>query len=423
MKEWIAMLNVTAVTLFGSVLSASFSGALDTRRNRCIFCFCMVLIPILQGGAYSIWDAELLWYVYPFIMHLPLLLALWLLTGKVLWPLIAILTAYFLCQLRRWIALLAVALFHGGDMMQDIVELIITLPLLLLLLRFLTPAVRQLSVQRSALRWQFGLMPAVYYIFDYGARIYTDLLYNGTPVVVEFMPFVCVMAYMVFLLYFSSGERKRIYLEQTQKSLDIQMAQSVREIRALRESESLARQYRHDLRHHLQYVSACIGNGQPERAQAYISDIFEEIDTQKVQQYCENEVANLIFSEFVGRAKKSGICMEVHGSIPASIAVADSDLCVILSNALENAIHACQPLAAEEKPCTIDVQFFERGDKFFLQVSNPCEGDVRFQDGIPVTDKPGHGIGVASICAIVRRYSGVYDFLVRDGQFILRLSL
>ncbi|MBQ2817869.1 MAG: GHKL domain-containing protein, partial [Clostridia bacterium] len=34
-----------------------------------------------------------------------------------------------------------------------------------------------------------------------------------------------------------------------------------------------------------------------------------------------------------------------------------------------------------------------------------------------------HGIGVQSICAIVQKYGGVQTFLVRDGQFILRLSI
>lgn len=70
----------------------------------------------------------------------------------------------------------------------------------------------------------------------------------------------------------------------------------------------------------------------------------------------------------------------------------------------------------------MDVQFYERAGKLFLQVTNPC-GPVRFENGLPVSDRPGHGVGVQSICAIVQRYGGVYAFLVQDGRFILRLSL
>ena len=102
MNFWLSLLNDIAVSLFGSVLSASFCDALATRRNRGLFWCCMALITILQGVVYSIWSADFLRYIYPLIMHLPLLLVLWLLTGKLLWPLISILSAYFFCELRRW---------------------------------------------------------------------------------------------------------------------------------------------------------------------------------------------------------------------------------------------------------------------------------------------------------------------------------
>ncbi|MGN0140892.1 MAG: sensor histidine kinase [Roseburia sp.] len=361
--------------------------------------------------------------IYPFVVHLPLLVVLFILTRRLLWPFFSILFAYLCCELRRWIALLAVAVLSGGQMMQDMIELVITLPLLLLLLRFASPVVRQLSGYPAKTQCQFGVIPALYYAFDYFTRVYTDLLLRGDPVVVEFMPFVCCVAYLMFLLYHSEKERMHSQLQQVQKSLDLQLSQAVREINALRESQALTRQYRHDMRHHLQYLSACIENGQEEQAQSYILGICKEIEAQKIQSYCENEAANLVLSSFAGRAEKDGIGMKVQGALPAFIMVSDSDLCVLLSNALENALHACKPLAVEGKTCIIDVQLYERKGKLFLQVTNPCGKPVHFENGIPVSDREGHGIGVQSICAIVQRYGGIYTFLVQDGQFILRLSL
>ena len=423
MSFWISFLNDFAVSIFGSVLSASFCDALATRRNRRIFVCCMILIPLLQVWVYILWDVAFLRQIYPLIFHFPLVLVLYLLTGRLLWPAISVLTAYLCCQLRRWIALLTVAVLGGGDVMHKTVELAVTLPLLFLLLRFAAPAVRQLSDKSVRTQLQFGVIPAIYYGFDYLTAVYTNLLFRGDPVVVEFMPFVCCAAYLAFLLYHSARERAQIRLREAQKSLDIQLTQAVREINALRESQLLASRYRHDIRHHLQYLSACIGNGQEEQAQAYIAGICEEIEAQKVQSYCENEAANLILSAFVGRAAKEGIDMKIRGTIPAFIMVSDSDLCVLLSNALENAIHACRSFAAEGTACVIDVQFYEKQGRIFLQVENPCREDICFENGIPVSDEPGHGIGVQSICAIVQRHGGVCSFQVQNGQFILRLSL
>lgn len=423
MSDWLSVFNAAAVSLFGSILAASFCGGLNTRRNRRIFWCCIVVILLLQGWIYSIWDAEFLRQIYPITIHLPLVLVLYVITRKLLWATFSVLTAYLCCQLRRWLALLTVAVASGGPMLQDVVELIVTVPLLLFLLRFVSPVVQRLADHHVKLQWRFGAIPALYYVFDYVTAVYTDLLSKGSPVVVEFMPFVCCGAYLVFLLYQSTEEKKRSQLQQAQKSLGIQLKQSVREISALRESQALARQYRHDLRHHLQYVSACIENGQEGQAQEYISGIFREIEAQKVQRYCENEAANLILSAFDARAKTEGVVMHVEGTLPAFIKVSDSDLCVLLSNALENALHACQNLTATGMDCTIDVQFYEREGKIFLQVTNPCKEPVRFEHGLPVSDRPDHGVGVQSICAIVQKYGGVCTFLTRDEQFIFRLSI
>lgn len=422
MIGWIALLNGVAVSLFGSILSASFCDGFKTRRGRWVFWCCFILILLLQGWSYSTWDVGVMRRIYPSVAHLPLILALYIVTRKLLWSTISVLTAYLCCQLRRWVALLIVALSSGGPVLQGIVELIVTVPLLLLLLRFVTPAVRRLIGQPPKFQCRFGAIPAIYYAFDYTTVVYTDLLTSGSPVAVEFMPFVCCVSYLVFLLYHSAEERKHSQLQQVQKSLDIQLKQSAREIGALRESQALARQYRHDLRHHLQYVSACIENGQVEQAQEYISGIDREIEAQKVQSYCENEAANLIFSSFDVRAKKDGIVMNVQGVLPAFMMKSDSDLCVLLSNALENAIHACQAVVDGTKR-VIDIQVYDRDGKLFLQMTNPFEGHIRFEQGIPVSDRPDHGIGVQSICAIVQKYGGVCTFLTKGDQFILRLSI
>lgn len=425
MRSLIPLLNGTAVSVFGALLSASFCDCLRSRRNRLIFWGGMALILLFQGVAYLLWSPSLHWRLYPLIFHLPLLILLHVLTKKLLWPLTAILSAYLFCQIRRWIALLSAVLLPGDGITQELAELIITLPLMLFLLHFASPAIRQVMNYPVKTQCQFGLIPAIYYGFDYLTRIYTDLLSSGQPVVLEFMPFICCVSYLSFLLHNSAEERKRQELQQIQINLDLELSQAVQEIEALRESQAMAVRYRHDLRHHLQYLSSCVANGQLERAQSYISSVCGEIESQQVHRWCENETANLILSSFAGRAEKDGVKFHVQGALPAAVAVSDGDLCVLLSNSLENALHACQPLARAGEECAISVQlrFAEQTGRFFLSVANPCKTPVRFQRGIPVSDRPGHGVGVQSICAIAARYGGGFQFLVEDGQFILRLFL
>lgn len=417
------LMNGTAVGIFGMILSASFCDISWTRQKRWIMVGSMAAILLFQGILYLWISPDMIQNLYPVITHLPLALVLCGLSKKYLWVSISILTSYLCCQLRRWLALLAVELCSGGALMQNAVELLITFPLLILLLRFIAPSVRFISHSTTAMQCQFGLIPLLGYCFDYLTRIYTDLLSEGHPVTVEFMSFVCSVAYLVFVVRTSRAERTRSELEQVQSNLNLQISSAVREIKALRESQRKASTYRHDLRHHMQYLLSCIENGCLEQAEGYIGEICSEIEASKVVAFCENEAANLIFSAFAGRAEEDGISIRIRAVIPQNIPVSESDLCVLLSNALENALHACQKQKEKGMVGSIEVSAYEKNSTLFIQFTNSCGEDIVFEQGIPVTNVSGHGIGVRSICAIVERYGGIYSFAADNGRFVLRVSL
>lgn len=418
----VTLLNDAAVGVYGMILSAAFCGITWTKGKKWIYGLSMAAILLAQAAVYGMTtDLQLLKLLYPLVTHMPLVLAI--IQRKLLWPTISVLTAYLCCQLRRWLALLLTALMSGGAEVQTAAELALTLPLLLGLLYFVAPAVRTIAGYKPAMQVRFGLIPAVGYLFDYLTRIYTDLLAQGTPAAVEFMPFVCCVAYLAFVLRSSAENETRLRLEQTQENLHLQVTQATREIASLRESERRASTYRHDLRHHMQYLAGCIENGRTEQAQAYIREVCAEIESQKVRVFCENETVNLILSAFAGRAEESGVPLRVRAEVPHFIPVAETDLCVLLSNALENALHACQRLRQTGEPCDIELVVYEKSGKFFLQVTNTCPPGVTFEKGLPVTREPGHGIGVRSICSIAERYNGMYSFSEKDGRFVLRVSL
>lgn len=418
----IYLVNLISVGLFGMVLSTAFCDISWTRRKALVMAGSAAGMLLFQGIIYFFMDSEIVEYIYPLITHLPLFIILWMLSKKCLWSMISVLTAYLCCQTRRWLALLIAAVFAGNAHMQDMAELMLTLPLLLILLRFAAPAVRSLSYYTKSVQVQFGLVPALYYGFDYLTRIYTNLLLKGVLVAAEFMPFVCSVAYIAFIVHASCEGQIRSHLERTQEILNLQIAQAVCEIETLRKSQQKTKEYRHDLRHHMQYLSSCIENGQYERAQGYIHEIYSEIERNRVEVFCENEAANLIFSAFAARAGESDISIRISAAIPQNIHISESDLCVLLSNALENALHACQRQQEKGISGLIEVSAYEKGGSLFLQFMNTFEGDINFQRGVPVTDHPGHGTGVRSICAIVERYGGIYSFLARGNQFILRVS-
>ena len=387
----VTLLNDAAVGVYGMILSAAFCGITWTRGKKWAYGLSMAAILLAQAAVYGMTtDLQLLKLLYPLVTHMPLVLVLAILERKLLWPTISVLTAYLCCQLRRWLALLLTALMSGGAEVQTAAELALTLPLLLGLLYFVAPAVRTIAGYKPAMQVRFGLIPAVGYLFDYLTRIYTDLLAQGTPAAVEFMPFVCCVAYLAFVLRSSAENETRLRLEQTQENLHLQVTQATREIASLRESER--------------------------RASTHVECPYHHRDEW-------SDVASLPITAFAGRAEESGVPLRVRAEVPHFIPVAETDLCVLLSNALENALHACQRLRQTGEPCDIELVVYEKSGKFFLQVTNTCPPGVTFEKGLPVTREPGHGIGVRSICSIAERYNGMYSFSEKDGRFVLRVSL
>ena len=71
----------------------------------------------------------------------------------------------------------------------------------------------------------------------------------------------------------------------------------------------------------------------------------------------------------------------------------------------------------------IEVCAFVNKNKLFLEIKNTCEEEVTFVEGVPASNRPGHGIGVKNICALVDRYGGGYEFSLAANQFVLRIFI
>lgn len=133
------VLDGAAVGIFGILLSAAFCPIRWTGKKRWVLAGCTAGLLALQGMFYFGASPTAAKYLYPLITHLPLYVVLVLLSGQKVWPLVAVLTAYLCCQVRRWTALAVALFFPQHPLVQPVAELLFTLPLLLLFIRFLAP--------------------------------------------------------------------------------------------------------------------------------------------------------------------------------------------------------------------------------------------------------------------------------------------
>ena len=413
--------NFSMLLFFGIYVSASFLNIELNRKNNIILLLFGAADFGLQLFVHKQFGMNFTEMAYPLITHLPLLLLYTLcFKRKVLAGLLAILSAYLCCQISKWIGLLILSFCHEPWVM-DAARILVTIPIWYGIVRHAARSQQAILAKDTKDLLIFGMLPIVYYLFDYITTVFTTLLYNGSQAVFEFLPFVLCIAYLFFNVFYLREYEEKCAVEQHKKLIEIQMAQSLKEIEEIKRSKYEISLIRHDMRHFLSSVSVMIENKDYEKAQEYIQGIIEVTDQTVVHKYCENELVNMILSSYEKRMADKGIRFDANVAIPAILPCSELEFTSILSNGLENAIDAASEV--DEVNRTIRLKLSMKNDKLLLSIHNAFVTRPVFKDGLPVTDVAGHGLGTQSIQYIAAKLKGSCQFTAEDGQFSLRIVL
>lgn len=417
----LGILNYGLVLLYGMFLSVAVSGECKSRWERITV---LILCPVLllpQTICWLVLGMDAARRLYPLLVHLPLFLALvFILKRPAGIALVSVCTAYLCCQLPRFGNILAVAV-TGSPLVGEIVYTLLIVSIYLLLQRFFAPtALGAMSDSRQSLLL-FGALPVFYYIFDYATAIYTKLLYEGSRTLAEAIPSVLIVFYVAFLTAYRHQMQLRSQTQLQGSMLAGRLRQMEGELAALRDLDSRSALYRHDMRHHMAAIDGFLAADKPQQAREYIKQVQADIEAITPKRYCKNELLNLICSSYADRALRLGIRLSVDAGLPDALGVPDTELCALLSNGMENALLAAGAL--EENRRWVSCYCGIRSQKLLIEIKNPYDGVIVTRDGLPVSDREGHGYGCRSIRTIVESNRGLCVFEPENGIFTLRIVI
>jgi len=213
--------------------------------------------------------------------------------------------------------------------------------------------------------------------------------------------------------------------ERKAKDAQAQMKALRQDYEVLQRKLELGRSYRHDLRHHITALSALLQEGNCSEALRYAAGWQGQLVKIETKAYCRNAAVNSVLSAYLAQAKDAGCAVEAEVALPGEFPFEENDLCVVLANALENAIHACKA-APEGAPrhIKLNLSLAERR-RLIICVENSCHESIQFDGaGFPIVPRrEGHGQGLKSIAAVAGKYHGLFQCDCRDGQFILQVVL
>ena len=188
----------------------------------------------------------------------------------------------------------------------------------------------------------------------------------------------------------------------------------------LSQNVDAGRLYRHDMRHHLKVLSGMAQQNNSVEILEYIGNLNETAELCAPEMLCKNPAVNAVISEYINRAKNIGCRMEHKIFIPEELPFELPDVCIILSNALENALNACEKCPEDKRYIDLLADFSD-DRKLKITVKNPCADAVRLDaEGLPVVAarNDGHGIGLHGVKKTVKKYNGFICCSYENGEFL-----
>lgn len=421
MEDILFYLHYAVLLLFGILLSASFSGIRVFERKNLIQIFiCFSVCGILQLLGLFAFGEETVWNIYPLITHIPIVF--WLCVfykKKAAAAFASVFSAYLCCQPAKWIGILVLDVFKSASL-----ELLVRIAILAVsgffAISLISPIISEIFSKDTKSVLVFGMIPAVYYAFDYSTGVYSEFWIKNETLVAEFLPFfLCITFFIFCIVYFREYELKNA-AEQKEQIISLVSEQQKKEIENVQRTEQEIRYLRHDMRHILSGVASCIENGDSEKAKELISVYTQKIEKTRLLEFSKNETINCVLSDFAAKCEAFSVNFE-HSVEIENIKTDEIVFASILSNALDNALNEQKKLLGGER--NIHLMLKTVDGKLLLSVKNPTKTQPVFCDGIPVTNKSGHGYGCRSIRYMAEKLGGNSRFSLENGYFIVRVII
>lgn len=226
------------------------------------------------------------------------------------------------------------------------------------------------------------------------------------------MLLVYILIFYTLKTSYDSMEREK--LAQSMKS---QIAMQKKQYEFYLRKEEEERIFRHDARHRNTILLSYLENGDIAGAKSFLNKELSEIKTNSHTAFSENALVNAVLTEYSTKACEKNINFSAEVSMPEKLACDEIELCVLLSNLLENSFEAAKTY--------IDVSMKPFNRQLSLNIKNDYDGQLmKNGDGSYATTKrQGSGLGIKSVGAIVKKNHGFLTIDDSDGVFNVFVTL
>ena len=269
----------------------------------------------------------------------------------------------------------------------------------------------------------FWVLPLVFILLNlfmiprYQTTLQTGRVLQGY-IVLSIALLVLLFWFNTIFLLMANSLNRNARLRQENQFLSMQQ-QRYENLKAAIEE---ARQARHDMRHQLNQISALAESGDLDGLNAYLAKTVSRIPNLDMN-FCENRAADSVVGYYCALAKREDIPFRAQLDLPQALPVDEIDMCLVLSNLLENALEASLRTATARRQ--IEITAYVHAERLLLiEVENTFDGKIREKDGVFRSSKRnGNGIGIQSVHHIAEKTGGASTFSYQNGVFSAKVML
>jgi len=357
--------------------------------------------------------------LYPIIVHIPSLIVFTYVSKfKISKVLFVQLTIIALTNSVSLVAIIIAGFLGSNKDVVNVITCILYLPLIFVAYQYLCPTFLYMLRNAEKGWFNFCMIPISYTLLLYSASRYNLGTVALAPKTVLFALLIFSLTLSAYRLILSNfmQTREQLNLQNEQDLLRTQISAAQIHLKSLKDAQEKTIIYRHDMRHHLNLISSFLADNNIKATQKYIDEVQTTIGSTVVDEYCNNYAVNLILYFYLSKAKNDQITVETQINLSENNKISDMDLCIIFSNAIENAINACLRIT-NTKERVLNIICKNKNDKLFIQITNSYQGTLVFVDEMPVSTEENHGLGTKSIAAVVQKYNGVCSFSADEKMF------
>ena len=269
----------------------------------------------------------------------------------------------------------------------------------------------------------FWVLPVVFILLNlFMIPRYPTTLQTGRVLQVYIGMSIALLFLMLFFnaifLLMAISINRNVRLQQENQFLSMQQQRYENLKAAIEET----RQARHDLRHQLCQLSALAEEGDLEKIKTYLASAVSRIPSLEMH-FCENQAADSVVGYYCALAKRENIPYSVQIDLPERLPVDEVELCLVLSNLLENALEASLRTAPARRKIKLTA-YLHGGSLALIQVENTYDGVIREKDGVFQSSKRKEdGVGLQSVRHIAEKSGGVSTVTYQDGLFCAKVML